>query len=101
MIGGVSTRRASAVAECGRGAAALWVPVKHGCRVSRKSVGTTGGDAPLLPMNPNAAVPPPGAMTPFHAPAVFDAASTWPDGKNVAFQPLLKLSAAAAVQFRV
>jgi hypothetical protein len=52
-------------------------------------------------MNPNAALPPPGAMTPFHAPAVFDAARVWPDGRNVAFQPLLKLSPVAAVQFRV
>src|SRR5262249_40099561 len=101
MIGGVSTRRASPVVGCDRSTAALWGPAKHGCPLSRKSGGATGGDAPLVPTNPNAAMPPPGAMTPFHAPAVFDAASTWPDGKNVAFQPLLKLSAVATVQFRV
>src|ERR1043165_2734582 len=101
MVGDRSSRLASAVAVRDGSAAARWVPVVHACPLSRKSVGITGGDAPLLPTNPNAAVPPPGAMPPFPAPAVFDAASAEPDGRNVAFQPLLKLSPLATVQLRV
>src|ERR1044071_8394339 len=101
MAGDGGSRLASTVVVPDGSAAARWVPVVHTCPLSRKSVGMTGGDAPLLPTNPNEAVPPPGAMTPFHAPAVFDAASAWPEGKNVAFQPLLKLSPVATVQLRV
>src|ERR1044071_2002884 len=101
MAGDGGSRLASAVALRDGSAAARWGPVVHACPVSRKSVGMTGGDAPLLPTTPTEAVPPPGAMTPFHAPAVFDAASACPDGKNVAFQPLLKLSPVATVQLRV
>src|SRR5262245_24445479 len=101
MRGGDRARLASAFAARSGGRAALCVAVVHGSPFSRKSVGMTGGAVPLLPMKPNTAVPPLGAITPFHMPAVFDAARVWPDGRNVAFQPWLKLSPLAMVQLSV
>src|SRR5262245_27973076 len=101
MLGGGITTLASAGAAGFGHSAAAGAPVIHGLPSSRKSVGMTGGAVPSLPMNPNPAGPPLGEITPFHAPAVLEAARVWPDGMYVAFQPLLKLSPLAMVQLNV